>query len=290
MKNSHCLPFACAALLAVAGSALADDHEDARYRWNLADLYADTAAWNADEQKVEETLAGLSACKGHLGDSAARLQGCLDLQSETGKRFARLSVYANELHRRGHGRRLEPRARAACAGARLEARRGHGSFVRPEVLRHGKRQGRRLLRRRSRLALYRHPMDDILRAAPHTLDAEGERPVAAFDLASGAGGEAYEILSNADMPWPTVKLSDGTEAKLDQAGYTKYREVANRADRKKVFDAFWGTFKEFERTFGVTFYSNLKEDTVYAKVRHYPGLARRVRWTATTSRRRCTTR
>ncbi len=72
------------------------------------------------------------------------------------------------------------------------------------------------------------------------------------------------------MPWPTVKLSDGTEVKLDQSAYTKYRESANRDDRKLVFDAFWGKFKEFERTFGVTFYSNLKEDTVYAKLRHYP--------------------
>jgi oligoendopeptidase F len=78
------------------------------------------------------------------------------------------------------------------------------------------------------------------------------------------------MLSNADMPWPTVKLSDGTEVKLDQSAYTKYRESPNRADRKLVFDAFWGKFKEFERTFGVTFYSNLKEDTVYAKLRHYP--------------------
>ena len=37
-----------------------------------------------------------------------------------------------------------------------------------------------------------------------------------------------------------------------------------------VMDAFFGKFKEFERTIGVAFYGMLKEDTVYTKVRKYP--------------------
>src|SRR5207237_5104852 len=79
------------------------------------------------------------------------------------------------------------------------------------------------------------------------------------------------------MPWPTGKLADGKEAKLDQSAYTRYREAANRDDRKKVMDAFFGKFKEFERTIGVAFYGNLKEDTVYTKVRKYSdSMARRL--------------
>ncbi len=35
-------------------------------------------------------------------------------------------------------------------------------------------------------------------------------------------------------------------------------------------DAFFGTFKTYERTIGVTLYSQLKQDAVYAKVRKYP--------------------
>ena len=42
------------------------------------------------------------------------------------------------------------------------------------------------------------------------------------------------------MPWPTIKLSDGTAVRLDQSGYSKWRAAPNRADRKAVFEAFWG--------------------------------------------------
>jgi oligoendopeptidase F len=72
------------------------------------------------------------------------------------------------------------------------------------------------------------------------------------------------------MPWPKVRLSDGAEIVVDQSAYTKYRALENRADRKLVFDAFWGKWKEFERTFGVTFYEQLKKDAALAKVRKYP--------------------
>jgi oligoendopeptidase F len=265
MKKS--LPVALAALAtSLAAQAATERPED---RWNLSDLYPDTAAWNADYAKVESALGALGKCQGHLGDSAKRFKECLDLESDAGKRYARMAVYANENKAQDTGvpASQELTQRSAVLGAKFSEAT---SFTRPEILKIGKKKVDGFLAQEKGLAIYRHPLDDILRAAPHTLDAEGEGIIAQFDLSSGAAGEAYEMLSNADMPWPTVKLSDGSEVKLDQSAYTKYRESANRDDRKKVFDAFWGKFKEFERTFGVTFYSNLKEDTVYAKLRHYP--------------------
>lgn len=43
----------------------------------------------------------------------------------------------------------------------------------------------------------------------------------------------------------------------------------NLADRKLVFDAFWAKWKEFERTYGVTFCEQFKKDAVMARVRYY---------------------
>src|ERR671928_539272 len=125
------------------------------------------------------------------------------------------------------------------------------------------------------LGAYRHYLDDNLRLAPHTLDARGEALVATFALSRGAASSTYRILSNADMPWPKVRLADGRELTLDQAAFTEHREAANRDERKRVFDAFWGKWQEFERTFGVTFHESLKKDTVYTRVRKYPSTLER---------------
>ena len=268
---SKTLPLVSIALLAVAAAlplpGLAAETENDR--WNLADLYANADAWKADSAKTEAQAKEFEACKGKLGQSAKRFQACLDLNADIAKRYVRLSTYASQFHDQDTGNSLgqDLNQKAAILGSELDEA---VAFLRPEILALGRAKIDKFVKEDKALEIYRHMLDQILRAAPHTLDAEGEGIVAQFGLATDAASSVYDILSNADMPWPTVKLSDGTEIKLDQAAYTKYRASDNREDRKRVFDAFWGQWKNFERTFGVTFYEMLKKDTAYTKVRKYP--------------------
>jgi oligoendopeptidase F len=264
MKN---VVFASLAALAAAPAFTAEERP--QDRWNLADLYADEAAWKADYARVEASLKEFAACRGKLGTSAKRLLTCLDLQEDIGKRSARLQVYSGERAAEDTG---DPARQALNQKMQVVSTRigEETAFVNPELLALGKARLAALVKSEPGLAKYRHPIADVLRTAPHTLDAKGEELVAAFGLTQGQAGSIYSILANADMPWPTVKLADGKEVRLDQAAYTHHREAANRDDRKRVMDAFFGKFKEFEATIGTSLYSSLKEDSVYAKVRKYP--------------------
>ena len=254
-------------MLAVATPALAAERP--QDRWSLSDLYPDAQAWGADVAKTEAQLRQFASCRGHLGASAARFRQCLDLEYDIFKRYARVSTYAGELEAEdtGNSESQALNQKAQVLGAQIGE---DTSFVSPEILAIGKAHIDGFFRQEPKLAIYRQPIDDTLRAAAHTLDAKGEAIVAAFGLSQGNAASAYRILANSDMPWPTVKLSDGREVKLDQSAYGDAREAANRDDRKKVFDAFFGKWKEFESTMGVTLYGSMKEDTVYTKVRKYP--------------------
>ena len=251
---------------AVLNPALAESLED---RWNLADLYPSVAEWNADATKLEAQMTELAGCKGHLGDSAARFKQCLDLRADMAKRLDRMAVYAFEqlAADTGSPANLELQQRVLVLDSKVDEA---AAFMNPEVLRTGSDKVSRFLAEDKSLAIYRHPLDEILRAAPHTLNDEGEELIAQFGLMRRTGSSVNQILTNSDIPWPTLKLSTGEEARLDATGYTRYREVANRDDRKKVMDAFFGTFKTYENTLGVTLYSQLKEDAVLSKVRKYP--------------------
>ena len=239
-------------------------------RWNLADLYAGVDAWQLDATRLEGQFDQFGQCKGELARSAARLKECLQLRDELLKRFRRLLAYAGNLAAEdtGNAASLQLRQRGSVLGARLSQAT---AFVSPEILAMGHERIAAFQREEPALATtYRQTLDNILRVAPHTLDAAGEAILAAFQLSANQSGSIYNILANADMPWPTVTLADGTQVKLDQTAYEKHRQSAHRDDRKKVMDAFFGKWKEFERTLGVTFYGDLKEDTVLAKVRWYP--------------------
>lgn len=60
-------------------------------------MYPSLAAWNADAAKLESKVNEFGGCRGHLGDSAARLKACLDLDAEINKLYARLGTYSGEL-------------------------------------------------------------------------------------------------------------------------------------------------------------------------------------------------
>jgi oligoendopeptidase F len=252
--------------LSIPCAALAETPAD---RWNLADIYASDAAWQEDAARLEGQLAEIKACRGQLAESVARFKACLDLQGDLAKRYRRLGTYAGErfAENTAASAGMELRQKSRQLGSRVEEQT---AFVRPEILALGNERVAQLVAGDASLAMYRRPLDLILRNAPHTLDGTGESMVATFGMATAAPESVYTTLANADLPWPSVKLSSGKAVRLDQSGYTKWRAVANRADRKKVFDAFWGAWKHYERTFGVTFYEMLKTDTVYANVRRYP--------------------
>lgn len=242
---------------------------DTADRWDLSEIYASADAWNADLARLDVQLKDLADCKGHLGESAPRFRQCLDLQASISKRYHRLATYSREqvAEDTGNPAYLELDQKADLAGSRVSE---VTAFIDPEILRLGNERVARLLSAETALSIYRFPLEQTLRRAAHTLNDEGEALIAKFALMNNAGGSAYTILTNADLPWPKIRVSTAAEITLNAAGYTKYRQLPNREDRKKVMDAFFGAFKTYERTLGVNLYSQLKQDAVYAKVRNYP--------------------
>lgn len=266
-RTLTCLAFAAACAVAPFAIAQPTAVADAD-RWNLADVYPSVTAWNADAARLEQQITEVAQCKGQLGSSAARFKSCLDLQADMLKRRYRLAIYSGEqlASDATSSEYLALDSRSDLLGSRVTEA---SSFFDPEILALGSARVGVLLAADPALAIYRFPLERILRDAPHTLDAEGEALIAAFGPMDDTGNTVYTILSNADMPWPSVTLANGKTAEINQVGYQTLRESTNRDERKRVMDAFFGAFKHYERTIGVTLYASLKQDTVYAKVRNY---------------------
>jgi oligoendopeptidase F len=102
------------------------------------------------------------------------------------------------------------------------------------------------------------------------LSPEGESLLAASQTPLSGPGDIRVQLVSSDIPRPTVTLSDGTKAVLDDQGYTLYRSAPNRADRKLVFDQFWASYHAFENSLGSALASQIKGEMFVAKARHYP--------------------
>jgi oligoendopeptidase F len=128
---------------------------------------------------------------------------------------------------------------------------------------------RKFIAEETKLGPYRVFLEETLRRKPHTLSAAEEKIAAEAGEMERAGGEVHGVLSNADLPYPTIKLSTGESVRLDPAAFTLHRQDRDRADREKVFAAFFGALKTYERTMGATLASTVKAHLFEVRIRHF---------------------
>ncbi len=254
-------------LLALVGSMNVAQAEAIDDTWNRADLYPTLEAWQAEVDALPGSISALDRCEGRLTTSVRELKGCLDELYAVQHDLERAWVYASTGADENTGN-AEAQARRMTMLGIINQFEEATSFMAPELIA-GEETIRSFMGRGKKLELYQVYLDDVLRMAPHTLSAEGEQIMAAAGLIQAAPGNTYRILSNADIPWPTITLSDGTEARLSPAGFTQHRTADNRADRKAVFDNFFGTWKSYQDTMGTTMSSHVQAHIFEARQRHF---------------------
>ncbi|HEY3162384.1 MAG TPA: oligoendopeptidase F [Vicinamibacterales bacterium] len=241
---------------------------DDKYKWNLADIYPDLAAWRAAKEAATRELQGLRAYEGKLGSSAQLLADALEDMSRLDKAIGRLAVYAGMLADQDT-REAGPQGMQQEMQQLMADFKAQTSYVEPELLRVGLDTLERCIAAEPRLATYAFSLHDIARRARHTLSDGEEKILAdAMPLAS-SGHNVYNILANADFPYPTITLSDGRTARVDASGYAELRTLPNRADREKAMSTFFTSLGSFSRTFGTMMNANVQRVAFYAKTRKY---------------------
>jgi oligoendopeptidase F len=240
-----------------------------KYKWNLSDLYPSDAAWRAQKDKIAAEVPKVGAYKGRLASSAGTLAEALETMSSLDKELGRLYTYAMLLSdqdtRDSQRQGMKQEMVQLYAGFGGEA-----SYIEPEILRFPAGTAEKFVAAEPRLKVYEFYLKDIARRAAHTLSEPEEKLLAEMAPVAGVPSNAYGIIANADLPYPTVTLSDGKSVKLDQAAFNDLRALPNRADREKVMSAFFTALGGFRRTFGTTLNGEVQKVAYLYKARKYP--------------------
>lgn len=237
--------------------------------WDLTDLYPTPEAWTATYERNRVAVDGLTSFRGTLGSGSAQLLRALETMSSVRRELYRLYVYASL--KSDEDRRIAANQERRQQMQALATRYDESvSWLVPELLEVGSDRVRQFIGEQPQLqARFDHYLDDVLRNAPHTLGQEAEAVLAAAGTALSQPSSIYAQLADADLPFPKIRLADGMEVTVDQAGYARYRESADRNDRKKVFDAFWSKWREYEGTLGSVLNTEVQANVFNARVRKH---------------------
>ncbi|HEY3452718.1 MAG TPA: oligoendopeptidase F [Myxococcales bacterium] len=247
------------------------------YKWKLAPLFADDAAFEAALVAAPAARAKVAAFKGKLADPKA-LRECLDLYFATRRDVNRLTLYSN-LRFDSDQKNEKLQAMSDRALAAMNEFMGATTFIRQEVLKLDDAAMTAALAKEPKLASdYKVYLTDIRRRRAHVLGEEAERVLALAKDNLWAEIDLNEIPSDhekvfnavlSDIPLPKITDEAGKEVQLTLANYPKYRASKDRKVRQEAVEKLFGTLKQYQHAFAGTLSGQVNLNVFSARARGY---------------------
>lgn len=236
--------------------------------WRLEDIFASDEDWKAEYIQLQADLPQIETFQGKLASSADALYDLLKLQDELSGRLGRLYTYAHMRYDQDTTNSFYQDLNAQAETLLTTASSGM-SYIVPEILAMEEGKLDAFLQEKEELKLYEKVLQDIAKRRPHVLSEKEEVLLAEAGEALSTGSQAFGMLNNADLTFPSIKNEDGEEVDVTHGRYSTFLDSKDRRVREDAFKAVYDTYGKFKNTFAATLGGNIKKDNFYAKVRNY---------------------
>jgi oligoendopeptidase F len=249
-------------------SVPARDEIDDAYKWDLESLYATDDEWEQAFETAQSLIEDLAAYEGRATEDAATLLGTLETYEQLMRTVSNVASYARM--RRDEDttddtyQALTARTQSLSSQASSAA-----SFLEPELQELTETDIDALVEAEPELADYEQYFDDVLRTKPHTRSAEVEELLAELGEVTGAPGEVYNMLANADMAFPTVEGPDGDDQPITLNNFTTLQKHPDRQFRQRVYETFYDEWHDVRNAVGTAYKNAVKTDVKLARARNY---------------------
>jgi oligoendopeptidase F len=239
-----------------------------KYLWATDAIYPTDEAWEAEFKSIQADLPKLVAFQGKLGESPDKLLAFFKLRDEVSPRFEKNFVYASlrsaEDTRVNKYQGLEDRLRGLAVdfGQAL-------AWVDPELTAIPWEKLDKWLAANKELGIYRHALENLFRQKKHILPADQERLVALAGQVFATPANAYNLLANADLKFPTIKDADGKPVELTDSAFYIFMDSPDRRVRKDAYEGITGTYKSVRNTAAALLNGEVQEHIFTVRARGY---------------------
>ncbi|QSG01643.1 oligoendopeptidase F [Natranaeroarchaeum sulfidigenes] len=241
---------------------------DEEYKWDLESIYATDEEWEAAYETVEERIDDLASYEGQVVEDGTILLEFLELYESVMRDVQQIAAYArmrrDEDTRDQEYQAMTTRSQSLAADASSAA-----SFLEPELQSLDDDELDALIDSEPELDVYEHYIDDVVRMREHTRSAEIEGLLADLSEVTGASGEIYNILTNADVEFPTVEDPDGEAVEISLANFTNLQKDPDREFRREVYEQFYDEWEGIRNTVATSYRNSVKADVKLARARNY---------------------
>ena len=235
--------------------------------WNLGDLFASDAAWQAALEALDAARASIEPFRGTLHQGAGQLLACLETVEALNQRAVLVFTHAHLLNAQDGGNPAYQAnaARVAALSARLHASL---SFVNSEILDLPPGAVESYLAQEPALADFRHFLQELLATRPHRLSAQAEEVLAALGTVLAAPGMVYNRSKSSDLK--VIPFEDA-RGEVHPNSFNLYESAweghPDAELRRGAWKAFGDGLQGFEHTYAATFATEVQKNVVLARLR-----------------------
>ena len=142
------------------------------------------------------------------------------------------------------------------------------SFISPEVSKIDNEKLEEYLKD-SRMKEYEKVIRDIMKEKKHILSEEVEEVLAKYSEIFSASENTYDIFTNTEFDFPSIKDESGNELKMNSALFSEYLMNKNENIRKQAFESMYSLYKKHINTITELYLSRVKQRVISSKLRNY---------------------
>ncbi|HCF61780.1 MAG TPA: oligoendopeptidase F [Myxococcales bacterium] len=246
------------------------------YKWKLAPMFVDDAAFETTLSAVGAELEKIAAYKGKLAEPA-ELRACLDQYFQTRLAVNKMTLYA-QMRRVSDLKNTGLQAMESKALKAFQDFMAASSFIRQEVLALDEAAVQAAYAKEPKLAEYKPYLSEMLRRRSRVLDEQTERVLSLAGDNLWAEIDLNEIPSDhektfdallADMPLPTITDESGKQVQLTLSNFPKYRGSTDRNVRREAVEKLFSTLRQYEHVFAATLSGQVNFNVFLARSRGY---------------------
>ena len=235
-----------------------------KYKWKLTDIYPTLEAWEAAFAALGEKIAAFAQFDGKVAEDPRKvIRAYFDLDAELMPVFEYAFLNKETDNADPTAQAMSDRVRALAVQASTAS-----AFMQPELLDLDESILTGMINDPD-MADYSVFLSDLMRDKAHALPKEQERLLAMMGEVADSPSTTFSMLTDVDMKFPAITLSDGSQQELSEGNYSTFIHGDDRDVRKQAFEGIMGTYGKFGNTIAATYNGSVKNDTFQAAARKY---------------------
>ena len=239
-----------------------------KFEWKFTDIYKTKEDYKEDIKKVKEKLEEIVQYRGKLKDSSENIYKCYKIYEEIVEMDCKIYAYGMLQYHRNmtNQEAVELFKEAEELDNKIDEKT---AFMVPELTDMDTATLEKYMKEDKSLQRYSRRINEILENKKHILSKEIEEVLSKFSDTFNGCENAYSVLTNAEIKFPSIKDSDGNELEVNEAEYSKLLENKDREVRRKGATTLVSEYGKYINTITELYLNTVKQDTKIAKLRNY---------------------